>query len=75
MLDDDTTPRIWQRSYVLQGVTYVPHFLRLGWFVRPGLKTEHVSDRVVTESWLVSHGATPVNQRLWPRAYHLKETA
>ncbi|NBT76538.1 MAG: hypothetical protein EBT15_11370 [Betaproteobacteria bacterium] len=54
-----------QRVYVLNGITYVPHYTKPGLFVGPGFGRQH--HNVHLTSTLMALGATAEMQPLWPR--------
>lgn len=68
-------PRPLQHMYVLNGVPYVPHYKARGFYVRPGLRSEHIDNRIKTSTQLLCEGATPVRVALWPRDYSKEQHA
>ena len=55
------------KTYVLNGIKYLPHYTEQGLFVAPGCSLDN--DNSVNESDLVQKNARMVLERLWCRFY------
>ena len=52
-------------TYVLGGITYVPHYTEVGMYVGPGYPQK--TNRMYTAGELQRAGARPVTEALWKR--------
>lgn len=61
----DTTPRVENYAYQVNGVTYLPHYRNESLFVGPGYP--RLSNHVYTAEDLNKVGANRITLMLWPR--------
>ena len=54
-----------QKVFVLNGITYVPHYIKRDAYVGPGFGRQH--SNTYRASTLMALGATSEMQPLWPR--------
>lgn len=66
--DEASKPEITlpMQAWVLNGITWLPHYSRRDEFVSPGYGRDHMDRRTSDE--LLKLGARPVEMMLWPRA-------
>ena len=60
-----SAPRVATRVFVLDGITYVPHYQNRQLYVAPGASKEHCVTYTADE--LARAGARPEFLMLWPR--------
>jgi len=65
MVHDTKMDIIANTAYVLNGITYLPHYSEIS-YVRPGYGQTHYD--TYSEKELIALGAKPVSEALWPRA-------
>jgi hypothetical protein len=69
----DHAPTVNTTTYVINNVTYVPHFRNVNVFVGPGYPRSN--RRLYTSDELLAAGATAVPKFLWSRGEHGNITA
>jgi hypothetical protein len=64
----DKAPTVVTTAYVLNGISYLPHFRNKNLFVKPGYP--RFNNSLFTKDELVNAGAKSADKFLWPRGEH-----